>query len=647
MSSLSLAAIPHFAYQPIWVSLLFSLMIAWRSLAIWRHWPLPSRQYRYLSFLQWLIAVGAIVLMINSYGNFIGRDAGTALLIVMLGLKVIEVRNARDYYISCFLGYFLIVTNFLYSQSILTAVLMFVVIILMTTCLISLNDLKRRLKPKSQFKLASKMLLQAMPLMVVLFVLFPRITGPLWGLPPDAHTATTGISNKMTLGKISDLIQSDAVAFRVKFNDLTPPGEVLYWRGPVLWDTDGMTWGTLSSYPKKTLPKTAIQASGKQYNYTVTLEPHNKNWLFALDLPTNLPTSLMTVLAHDATLFSQEPIKQRVQYQLSSQTQFSLNAHGDALRHAALYLPQGLHPKTRALAEQWRQELALPAAIIEQALSHFNQNNFYYTLKPPLLKGDVIDDFLFGSRKGFCEHYAASFTVLMRAAGIPTRIVTGYQGGELNPVDGYWVVRQRDAHAWTEVWLDGRGWVRIDPTAAVSQDRIESGMSTLLTDTMRAPIFFDQNSDLIALWLTIRNNWDAVNNAWNHSILAYGPKLQKSFLSKLGMNNPDWRTMTITLFVVFSLIMLFTSVVMLTKRRKPDPVITLYQQFCQRFVKLGQTPRASHEGPVDFASRMAAALPEKAMEIDHITALYISLRYAQSSSGLRSFKHAVKHFNPK
>jgi len=647
MLGLSLAAVPHFSYQPLWVGLLFLLMITWRGLAIWQHWPLPGSQHRTLSFVQWFIAAGAGLLMLNSYGNLIGRDAGTALLIVMVGLKVVEIRNHRDYYISCFLGYFLIVTNFLYSQSIPTAVLMFIVIILMTSCLISLNDIKQIMSKRDQLKLASKMLLQAIPLMLLLFVLFPRIAGPLWGLPQDAHTAQTGISNSMSLGKISELIQSDAVAFRVKFDQTIPSGHGLYWRGPVLWNTDGTTWRELTLPSRHEQASPVISTTGKQSTYTVTLEPHNEHWLFALDLPTVLPTTLATSIAFGGELLSQNPIKQRIQYQLSSNTGFLMNPTSDPYLNEALALPDGFHPRTRALAEQWRQKSDAPEDIIAMALNHFNQQAFFYTLTPPPLNGDTIDGFLFESGQGFCEHYAASFTVLMRAVGIPTRIVTGYQGGEVNPVDGYMVIRQRDAHAWTEVWLSGRGWVRIDPTAAVSPDRIDLGMSDIMPNAMRAPLFLAQSDQLTDLWQQLRNNWDAVNNAWNRSILAYGPELQKSFLSKLGMTNPDWQKMAITLFAAFSVILLLTSAALLYPRREPDRVVATYQKFCQRFAKLGLIPRYAHEGPLDFANRMTKIYPNYQSDIDHITAQYISLRYDKSQSSLDDFKQTVKRFKPK
>lgn len=647
MLSMSLAALPHFYYQPLWVALIFLAMIAWRCLSLWQHWPLPNKQHRLLQLVQLSIAAGAGLLMLNSYGNFIGRDAGTALLIVMLGLKIVEIHNHRDYYLSCFLGYFLVITNFLYSQSIPTALLMFVVVILMTTSLISLNDTQQQLSKKYQLKLASKMLLQAIPLMVLLFILFPRISGPLWGLPQDASTAKTGIDNKMSLGNISQLIQSDAVAFRVNFDSEQPEAKDLYWRGPVLSETDGTTW-TESSLSKESALTTAhIINQGTPYTYTVTLEPHDRHWLFALDLPSSLPTTLMTNPSPNAELLSNHPIKQRTQYQLSSTTQFQLNPHFEPRLANALNLPKGQHPRTIQLAQQWRQQTSDPQALIQLALAHFNQRAFYYTLTPPPLNGDVIDSFLFESRRGFCEHYAASFTVLMRAAGIPTRIVTGYQGGEHNTVDDYLVVRQRDAHAWTEVWLAGQGWMRVDPTAAVSSERIELGINDLLPNNLRAPFFFAQSSDLVDLWQHVRQSWDVLNHAWNRSILAYGPELQKLFLADLGMANPNWQMMAVYLFAAFSIILLITAALLLYQRDHQDPTIVLYGQFCTRLAKLGAEPIAPGEGPLDFANRMCAAFPHYQHQIKEITQHYIGLRYAKKIQPLIQFKRMVKQFKPR
>lgn len=636
---ISLGALPHFSYQPLWVALIFSVMIGWRCMHIWRGWPLPSKQHRLLKWLHLSIAAISVILLINSYGTLIGRDAGVALLTVMLGLKVVEIRNHRDYYLSCFLGYFLVVTNFFYSQSMPTAILMFIVVAIMTTCLISLNDPKRLLNDKARFKLASQMLLQAIPVMLLLFVFFPRIAGPLWGLPQDAYGAKTGLSNSMSLDNISQLIQSDEIAFRVKFEGPLPKKSDQYWRGPVLWHTDGTTWTGLE-HAKLAADVPKINSTGTEYRYTTTLEPHNDHWLFALDFPQQHPEFLNSHFTQDGQLRSNQPVKLRQQYRLSSQTQFTFNASADIYLAEALQLPEQ-HPRTKQLAQQWLAETQNPRELIQRALNHFNQQAFFYTLTPPVLAGDGIDNFLFESRRGFCQHYAASFTILMRAAGIPTRVVTGYQGGEINPIDDFLVVRQRDAHAWTEVWLENEGWIRIDPTAAVASERIEEGMSTIMPLSMRSPLFIANSEKLVNMWQNLRNNWEALDNRWNQWIISYGPKLQKEFLSKLGIS-PNWQSMVIWMISSISIILLIISAFLFYQRQRQDPLTRLYHVFCKR----SGIERHPSEGPLDFAVRMKQRHPHHASEIDLITARYINLQYGNQSTEFTDLQRAIKQFRP-
>ncbi|NOQ76230.1 MAG: DUF3488 domain-containing protein [Methylococcaceae bacterium] len=642
MLGLTLGALPHFIFQPLWVSIIFLAMIGWRCMNSWRGWPLPTKRFGKLKLLQLTIAGITFLLLLFSYGNLIGRDAGVGLLTVMLGLKVTEIRSHRDYYVSCFLGFFLVVTNFFYSQSIATAALMFVVVTIMTGCLISLNVPNKSFNNRLKFKLASQMLLQAIPLMIVLFVFFPRIAGPLWGIPDDAYNAKTGIDNSMTLGKISQLITSNEVAFRVEFEDKIPKQADLYWRGPILWQTNGTTWTELEA-DKQVAMQPQISHSGTAYRYTTTLEAHNNKWLFALDFPSETPTLIKSHFTQDGQLRSDETIKQRQQYQLSSTPKFQFNAHDEPYLQHALQLPKNKHQRTKQLAQKWRSQTDSPQQLIQLALSHFNQQDFYYTLSPPQLAGDTIDSFLFESRRGFCEHYAASFTILMRAAGVPTRIVTGYQGGEINPIDNFLVVRQRDAHAWTEVWLKGQGWLRIDPTAAVSKDRIEQGMSTIMPLTMRAPLLISQSQKLAELWLKMRNNLDAIDNKWNQWILAYGPKLQKEFLSKLGLPSPNWQNMALWLGTSLSLVLLLISAILFYHRKHPDPIFKLYQQFCNKAARIGIT-RKDHEGPLDFANRLKHHYPQQYDDIDQISQLYINLHYGKQSASIDELRYAIKQF---
>jgi len=656
--ALSLAAAPHFFYQPIWVSLIFLLGLSWRCLNIWFAVPLPKGNFDLMRLIQLTIAASAIALLFVTYGSTVGRDAGVAFLLSMLGLKVTEIRTHRDYYLTAFLGYFVVITNFFFTQSMLVAGLMFVVVIVTTSCLICINNQTNQLPAKAMMKLSAKMLVQALPMMLILFVLFPRIPGPLWGLPEDAHgnvsgdssnrgilgnSGQTGIDNKMQLGKISRLIQSDKVAFRVQFDGEIPAAGDRYWRGPVLWHTNGSTWtetdySLINKQPIMRLTEQAI-------DYQIVLEPHNQHWLFALDLPSAQPEGIDSYFTSDAQLKSAVPITQRIRYSLNSSTDFTLGNNDPALLKLALSLPDAEHPQAIALAQQWRTEFTDDESYIQHVLNYFNREAFYYSLTPPQLTGDVIDQFLFESKEGFCEHYSASFAVLMRAAGIPTRIVTGYQGGEINPVSGDLVIRQRDAHAWTEVWLKNKGWVRIDPTAAVSAERVNVGMNEIMPLEMRSPALFANYDALNKLWQKITYNLDALDSMWNLWVLSYSPALQRALLEKLGMTNPNWQKIALCLGIFISAVLIILPLFVFYQRRPNDPLNDAYRQFCKKLTKVGLYKR-DNEGPLDFSRRAVHILPKQRHDIEHITGLYIDQKYGSKTKSLAALKQAIKQFEP-
>jgi protein-glutamine gamma-glutamyltransferase len=663
--ALSIGTIPHIIYQPAWVGMMFVIMISWRLLHHWKGWPLPAAS-RWLKMLHNGTALLTIVMLIAQFGLTIGRDAGAALLTMMLAFKVVEIRSLRDFYLSCFLGFFLVITNFFYSQSVFMMMLMLIVVIALGYCLLSVNSQASALNIKQRLWLSSKMVLQATPMMLFLFVLFPRISGPIWGLPQDANASQSaqmteqltlgdlppsqgmsGINDQIQMGKISQLIQSDAIAFRVKFTDNElPPSAKLYWRGPVLWTTDGTVWSPIAEKQLQS-QQPHIQVSGSSYRYQMTLEPHNKTWLFALDFPTEQPQTLASHLTSDGQLNSDKSIKQRMQYSLTSSPSYTFNAAAEPNLHAALQLPEGKHPQTLALAKQWQQQTDTPQQYINTALAFFKNDGFVYSLSPPRLNGDTVDQFLFQTKEGFCEHYAASFTVLMRAAGIPARIVTGYLGGDLNPVDDVLTVRQRDAHAWTEVWLPQQGWLRIDPTSAVSQQRIDQGIGRLLPPGRQSPAMLGENNQLVAAWNSLKNNWNAFNTAWDMWVVSFGPERQLELLSKLGMSNPSWQKMTIVLTLLFVLTGLVMMLSVWFKRPHHDPGVALYQRFCKKLARLG-IEKADHEGPQDFAMRAQAALPEYHHQIDRITSLFTAWRYRQQDEQtLSSLREQIKAFTPK
>lgn len=647
ITALFIAALPHFVYQPLWVGVMFVVMIGWRLLHSYRAWPLPAH-HRGLKLLHNGLALAMILVLFSQFSLTIGLEAGAALLTIMLAFKLVELQSLRDYYLSCFLGFFLVITNFFYSQSIFMVLLMLVAVILLTSCLLSINSSSSILGFRQRLKLASKMVIQSIPVMLLLFVLFPRIPGPLWGVPDDANqSASTGISDSLTLGQFSQLSLSDDIAFRVAFaEDRIPASANLYWRGPVLWNTDGQTWSPASNGQLKQL-EPQLSTQGEAIDYTMTLEPHDEQWLFALDMPTVRPEGFLNYLTTDGRLLSGKPIKQRKQYQLVSYTDYRFNPDTDPNLEQALQLPKGFHPQTLELANQWLQQTNTPGDFINRALQHFNQEAFSYSLSPPALSGDGVDQFLFETREGFCEHYAVSFTVLMRAAGIPARVVTGYLGGEVNPVDNVLIVRQRDAHAWVEVWLKEQGWVRIDPTSAVSSERIETGMTNLLPAERRSPLLISNNDALLKLWYQMRYQWDAFNTAWDIWVVAFGPEKQVELLSMLGMKNPDWKKMA----AVLALLLALTGIIMLllsyARRPHPDRAVHLYQQFCSKLARVGVS-RQAYEGPCDFATRAQRYLPNDKTHIAAITEIYNQLRYNKADhSLLLELESKIKQFRPK
>lgn len=655
--SLTVAALPHFFYQPVWVIGLFTSMMMWRLAALIKQWPLPTQQ-KTLKRLHALAALFTIGLIINHYGMTIGRDAGAALLTIMAAFKVVEMKTARDFYLSCFLGFFLIITNFFYSQSMALVLLMFVAVTLLTTSLISLHH---SATPRHQpVKLASLLLLQSVPMMLILFVLFPRVPGPIWGLPSDAitslesmpdgitlgDTATTGVSDSIQMGRISQLIQSDAIAFRVSFTDnLYPPQYARYWRGPVLWQTDGTQWLPLNKAQLDNSPL-VVNVRGQAYQYTSTIEAHQRNWLFALDFSLVDNAQPYLQLQADGLLQHKDKLTQRTQVSLTAYPHYQLNPDQDGFLEAGLQLPENKHPRARQLALTLHRQAEDEQGYIDNVLQHFNQNAFSYTLTPPVLYGDTVDQFLFESQSGFCEHYAASFTVLMRAAGIPARIVTGYLGGEVNPINNLMVVRQRDAHAWVEVWLENRGWIRVDPTTSVASERVNLGINPLLPSSRRAPNLLADNDQLIKIWQSFRHTLDAVNSSWDLWVVGYGPAKQLELLNRWGMQQPNWQKMIVWLGIgLFSVVILIT-LLMRWQRRLSNNTTHFYQLFCQQLTRLN-IQRAADEGPQHFAARAAQQLPEYSRQIEVISRLYQRLRYRNEHALEQKFIQHVKQFKPK
>ncbi|HZW24071.1 MAG TPA: DUF3488 and transglutaminase-like domain-containing protein [Gallionella sp.] len=630
--SILMVTAPHAEHLPPWVSALCAALLLWRAYLTRIGGALPKR---------WLLTAitlaGAGVILIEFHTLF-GREAGVTLLILLTTLKFMELRSPRDAMVLIYLACFIVITNFFYSQSIPTALYMLATLLVIVTTWVQLNGESIALRPR--LKIAGTLLLQAIPLTLVLFVLFPRVQGPLWGLPQDAF-ASSGLSDNMAPGSISRLSLSDEVAFRVVYNGLPPRREQMYWRGPVLWQFDGRTW-TPGRSGRTIAPEFTDLA--QPIDYSVTLEPHNKTWLFALEMPDRI--SVPASLTHDFQILRREPLKARLRYEVRSHLVYHANPHEPERQiQRALQLPPGLNSRALELAQRWRAEGSNDAAVVRAALAYFNRENFRYTLEPPLLTGmNNIDEFLFETRQGFCEHYAGSFVFLMRAAHIPARVVTGYQGGEYNDVGGYYIVRQSDAHAWAEVWLSGQGWVRIDPTAAIAPTRIERNLAAAVPDSAALP-FMARNPPQ---WLRdLRLNWDALSNRWNQWVLGYNSELQFAFLTRLGMEDITWQKLALNMTFALGLVIAAFALFMLRHlfAQRPDEVQAAWLKVCRKLAKTG-LPRPPHEGAQDYAERVAAARPDLAAAIRDLAARYGALRYGgeQDEHAKRAFLQRVATF---
>lgn len=630
--ALTLTILPHLEHLPWWLGALYVAVTVWRWSAD-RGQVLPAR---WLLLVMTLATVGAVLF---HYRTLFGRDAGVALLTAMMALKILELRTLRDGMVLITLGYFLSAASLLYTQGMPMVGYLSLTVCFLLAAQVMIQPQHAAIPAKALMSLCGRMLLESIPIVLVLFVLFPRISGPLWGIPKDAHEGLTGLSDSMMPGTISKLGQSDKVAFRVRFDDAVPAPDRLYWRGPVLWRFDGKAW----TRGEETLNADfGYAAIGVPVSYTVIMEPHGKRWLFALDLPAGIPPE--AGITKSFQLLRKNPVNEVLRYEMRSSLDYRtpILTLEDRLRN--LQLPPRGNPQARALVLQWKHHGHPAEGIIRAGLSLFHERPFYYTLQPPLLKTDnVVDEFLFTTRQGFCEHFASSFVFLMRAAGVPSRVVTGYQGGELNALGDYLIVRQSDAHAWAEVWLEGRGWARIDPTAAVAPNRVEQGLYAAVPNPETLPFLARRDFP----WLrNLALGWDSMNNAWNEWVLAYGPERQREFLSGLGFGPVDWKGMTVAMLLSLAVV----GVVVMGLRRlyqhtTADPVKRAYHLYCSKLARRGLS-RLTQEGPIQFAERVAVSRPDLAVRARLIARLYAHIRFGRANQNdlLPQLRRLVREF---
>ncbi|MEO8542886.1 MAG: DUF3488 and transglutaminase-like domain-containing protein [Burkholderiaceae bacterium] len=566
---------PQFGHLPLWCSALALAVLGWRATLAWNARPLPSRWWL-LGLL--VLTTGATLL---THRTLLGRDAGVTLLVVLLSLKTLELRARRDAFVVFFLSFFTMLTNFFFSQSLLTAAAMLAALMGLLTALVNTHMPVGKPPLREAAGIALTMAALGAPIMLVLFMLFPRLA-PLWGVPSDAMAGRSGLSETMEVGALAELALDDSIAMRIRFDGLPPPQSELYFRGPVLSTLQGRQWQPLrSSFPPRMLDAAALQVSGEPIRYQVTLEPNNRPWIFVLDAAPDRPDARAMPMHMSAQLqwIAERPVADLLRYRAQSYTQFS---HGPTRRTAALQdeldLPPGLNPRTMAWASELRRDPALgsdPQKLIDAVLQRLRTGGYSYTLEPGVYGQNTADEFWFDRRTGFCEHIASAFAITMRALDIPARIVTGYQGGEVNAVDGFWTIRQSDAHAWVEVWLSGRGWVRVDPTSAVSPGRTGSMQRLRPPQNVVATAMQAVNPQI---WAQLRATWEAVNNGWNQWILNYNQSAQLDLLKGIGFDAPSWEDLGYVLLALIVLTSLVGVAWTLWDRHRQDPWLHLLER---------------------------------------------------------------------
>ena len=593
--------LPQVVHLPLWCSALVAGVLVWRGTLAWKSQPLPSRW--------WLVTllVVAVAATFATHRTILGRDAGVTLLVILLALKTLELRAQRDAFVVFFLSFFCMLSNFLFSQSLLTAFAMLVALMGLLTALVNAHMPVGKPPLMMAAKIAAKMALLGAPIMVVLFMLFPRLA-PLWGMPSGPSQGKSGLSADMRVGTIAKLALDDSIAMRIKFEDAPPTARDVYLRGPVLSSFDGREW-----LPSKSLPeKMNLRVNGSPFNYEVTLEPNNKPWLFVLDAATTAPalTGYELRMTPDLQWLTNRPVTELVRYKVQSYTRFSYGPENSELSlHDYVNLPTGYNPRTLQMAADIKRDprfaQANTTALVNEVMQKLRTGGYEYTLEPGIYGDNTADEFWFDRKAGFCEHIASSFVVLMRAVGVPARIVTGYQGGEFNQVDGYWVVRQSDAHAWAEVWQAGKqdgstvgSWVRVDPTSAVAPSRIDSlqrlaapssifggAMANLWTSTVGS----DGDNPLLQL----RAVWDAVNNTWNQKVLNYSEAKQLSLLKNLGFASPSWTDLSYILIGIIVSVSLLGIAWTSWDKRQHDPWLRLLASVRSSLGKAGLASHAS------------------------------------------------------
>lgn len=641
-----LSVLPHALYLPIWATASFALLFLWRLGLLIAGSPLPGR---YVRMAASLAVVGAVY---AQFRTLFGQEAGVVLLMLFLALKLMEIRARRDFFVTLFLCCFLLLAGYLHSQGIVVGLISFITLPLILTALLTMHFLDEEASLGQRIRHVCILLLQAAPVALILFLLFPRPNGPLWGNQNQGQQGTTGLSDSMSPGDFSSLAKSNDVVMRVEFNGASPEAADMYWRGPTFGHFDGRRWSTGFAPPNRRTPppEVRIDRRAQRYDYTITREPAQHTWLLGLETTTDTPAVAGRATSVQPTFewVSPAPIGTRIRFsgQSGPSAIRGLNETRETLSRW-LQLPEGFNPRTQALAQQWRSQLGDdPRTLSRQVLNWVRQQPFHYTLNPPTLGKHTVDEFLFDTRAGFCEHYSSAFVVLMRSMGVPARVVTGYQGADAH-TDGYWIVRQANAHAWAEIWSAKDGWLRVDPTAAVAPERIQQGNLQPLQNAESEEGTLSRATADWSRWWSLA--LDGITHQWNQLLLSYDRNSQRELLDRLGIRFAGWQTLVGIMAGLLAVVLAITALVTLRSRRPHDPLDRLFDDFCQKLGDIGAI-REPFETASQFLYRVDRLLDPDSLPLAYdIVNEYNRLRYDEGSrhpAALAEFRARVKAFRP-
>ncbi len=627
--------LPQVANLPLWCSLLVAAVLLWRGWLAWVSRPLPGKW--------WLVILLAVTVAatLATHRTVLGRDAGVTMLVVLLALKTLELRARRDAFVIFFLGFFTMLTNFFFSQSLPIAAAMLIGLLGLLTALVNAHMPVGKPPLARAARTAATMALLGAPIMAVLFVLFPRLA-PLWGIPGDAMAGRSGLSVTMQVGTLATLALDDSIAMRIKFEGAVPPQQELYFRGPVLSTFDGREWRALqprlgSRFSPVPQGAAQLQVAGAPVRYEVTMEPNNRPWLLVMDAAAKPPVApgFETMMTSELQWVANRPVTDLLRYRVESHPVFRSGPLNSAVAVLPEYrdLPAGFNPRTLQLAGEMMRSPELeaggPPARVQAALDRLRTGGYRYTLEPGVYGSNTADEFWFDRKEGFCEHIASAFVVLMRAMDIPARVVTGYQGGEINSVDGFWVIRQSDAHAWAEVWLRGRGWVRVDPTSSVAPGRTGAFQRLVAPRGVLATAFGNVSPTLTA---NLRAAWEAVNNSWNQWVLNYTQSKQLSLLKDIGFESPSWEDLSYVLLGLIVFVALCGAAWTLWERSQHDPWLRLLARARKR-LRLAGLDLAPAAAPRQMASVVTQRFGAQARAVADWLLRLEALRYAPSHDG--------------